>query len=60
MNTTWNKGEMNKNPKYNQLQAEETLITRKEAIGKAGMIALSAATMMFLLNSPMKAYSESV
>jgi hypothetical protein len=43
-------------------QAEETtemLISRKEAIKKTGYIALSAATMMLLLNKPNKAVASS-
>jgi len=34
-------------------------ITRKEAIRKAGYIALSAATMMVLLSNPLKASASS-
>jgi hypothetical protein len=34
------------------------LITRKEAIKKAGYIALSAATMMILLSNPLKAQAD--
>lgn len=38
---------------------EEKLIGRKEAIRKAGLIALSAATMMFLIGKPDKAVAQS-
>lgn len=38
---------------------EETLISRKEALKKTGYIALSAATMMLLLNKPDKAVAQS-
>ncbi len=37
----------------------ENLISRKEAIKKTGYIALSAATMMLLLNKPNKAVAAS-
>lgn len=37
----------------------ENLISRKEAIKKTGYIALSAATMMLLLNKPNKAVATS-
>jgi len=40
-------------------QETEQLINRKEAIKKAGYIALSAATMMLLLNKPDKAVAAS-
>jgi hypothetical protein len=38
---------------------EEKLINRKEALKKTGYIALSAATMMLLLNKPNKAVAGS-
>jgi hypothetical protein len=38
---------------------EEKLIGRKEAIKKAGLIALSAATMMLLVGKPDKAVAQS-
>jgi hypothetical protein len=37
----------------------ENLISRKEAIKKASYIALSAATMMLLLNKPNKSVAAS-
>ena len=36
----------------------EKMITRKEAIKKAGYIAVSAATMMILLSSPSQAQAS--
>ena len=38
---------------------DQKLINRKEALRKTGFIALSAATMMLLLNKPAKAVSGS-
>ena len=40
-------------------QKEEKLIGRKEAIKKAGLVALSAATMMILVGKPDKAVAQS-
>ncbi len=40
-------------------QKEEKLISRKEAIKKAGLVALSAATMMILVGKPDKAVAQS-
>jgi hypothetical protein len=40
-------------------EKKERLIGRKEAIRKAGLIALSAATMMFLIGKPDKAVAQS-
>lgn len=40
-------------------QKEEKLIGRKEAIKKAGLVALSAATMMILVGKPNKAVALS-
>lgn len=39
----------------NPVESNDKKITRKEAIKKAGYIALSAATMMILLSNPYKA-----
>ncbi|MDX9882176.1 MAG: hypothetical protein RBS73_08925 [Prolixibacteraceae bacterium] len=47
---------------YNKPQYEEgntPLIDRKEAIRKAGYVALSAATMMLLISKPDKAVASS-
>ena len=38
---------------------DQKLISRKEALKKTGFIALSAATMVFLLNKPNKAVASS-
>jgi hypothetical protein len=38
---------------------DEKKITRKEAIKKAGLVAVSAATMMMLLSSPNNAQAAS-
>jgi hypothetical protein len=38
---------------------DQKLINRKEALKKTGFIALSAATMMLLLNKPDKAVAQS-
>jgi hypothetical protein len=38
---------------------DQSLITRKEALKKTGFIALSAATMILLLNKPNKAVAQS-
>jgi len=42
----------------NITESKEKNITRKEAIKKAGYIALSAATMMILLSNPLKAQAD--
>jgi hypothetical protein len=49
-----------KDEKDNQPEENTTpLIDRKQAIKKAGYIALSAATMMMLLSEPAKAQATS-
>jgi len=52
-----------KQEKENEITANELekgqLINRKEAIRKAGYIALSAATMMLLVSKPDKAVAAS-
>jgi hypothetical protein len=40
-------------------EKDEKLIRRKEALKKTGFIALSAATMLLLLNKPNKAVAQS-
>jgi hypothetical protein len=47
--------------KVQQAGEEKTAgnITRKEAIKKSGYIAISAATMLMLLNNPMKSHAAS-
>ena len=44
--------------KENSLPSEEQLITRKQAIKKTGYMALSAATMMMMLNTPAQAQAS--
>lgn len=47
------------NAKKTIADLEEKKISRKEAIRKTGLIAVSAATMMMLLSSPEKAQATS-
>jgi hypothetical protein len=52
------KKELQKENKLTSKDISDKMITRKEAIRKTGYIALSAATMMLLLNSQAKASSS--
>ena len=51
--------EKNQNKIAGTEQETKQLINRKKAIKKAGYIALSAATMLLLLNKPDKAVAAS-